>query len=45
MRAEDSWCFDGRAAEFEQDIPFGAIVDALNDPVASDRGVKSDFDV
>src|SRR5689334_4322466 len=26
---------DGRAAEFEQDMPFGVIVDALNDHVAS----------
>src|SRR5204862_6366964 len=26
---------DGRAAEFERDIPFGLIVDALNDYLAS----------
>ena len=26
---------EGRAAEFEQDIPFGVLVDALNDHVAS----------
>jgi DNA-binding NarL/FixJ family response regulator/tetratricopeptide (TPR) repeat protein len=26
---------DGRAAEFERDVPFGAIIDALNDRVAA----------
>jgi DNA-binding CsgD family transcriptional regulator len=36
-RAEDRGCLvlEGRAAEFERDIPFGLIVDALNDYLAS----------
>jgi DNA-binding CsgD family transcriptional regulator len=36
-RGEDRGCLvlDGRAAEFEHDIPFGLIVDALNDYLGS----------
>lgn len=36
-RGEERGCLvlDGRAAEFEQDIPFGLVVDALNDYLGS----------
>jgi predicted ATPase len=36
-RAEARRCLVliGRAAEFEQDVPFGAIIDALNDPLGA----------
>jgi len=34
-RARHWLVLDGRAAEFEQDVPFGVIIDALNDYLAS----------